>query len=323
MGTVSEDLLSRGATEAAEKVLSRFTSMVSASKSAWDLLAAIDYLESKMVSRPFSALLINTVRNILTMLLSIDEGQTLDSIKSKIASRVSEVYVKVAEATEGAAEVASRRIEHGDVVITFSYSRSVLRALQKAKAEGKNISVIVAESRPLGEGVEMAKALAEFDIPVTLIVDSAMRYTVKKATKALVGADAIAADGSVIARTGVGLLALAAAEARVGMIVVAGTYKLYPETAYGLQLEVSSLSEEVVPEDLRVLGVRGYAPLFEAVQPHLIDALATEKGLMAPEAVPLLIQETYGQWPPRVEPVRELFSKAKQKLRGLLGVEGP
>ncbi|NOZ89139.1 MAG: translation initiation factor eIF-2B [Crenarchaeota archaeon] len=302
-----------GATEASERVLRVFRSRVESSQSLWELLEALDYLASSLSRRPFSALLLNTARSVLEAVAS-GGWQSLEELRSLLTARVDEMLARVVAETEAAAEIAARRLEPRDVVLTYSYSRSVLRALEKAAAMGKEPRVIVAESRPLQEGLEMAKRLARSEIKVTLIVDSAVRFLAREATRVLLGADAVTADGSIVARTGSGMVALAASEARVRVTVVAGTYKLYPETVYGLTIETPWLGDEIVPEQLRSLDVKGYAPLYETVPPSLVDALATEKGVIAPEAVPLLIREAYGEWPPRIRGLEELQREARERI---------
>ncbi len=305
-----------GATEAAEEALRRFAALVEEAGKPTQLLEAVDYLAATVSARPFSAPLANTAREILERIAEGGYGG-VEELKRSVSELVREVLRRVIEETEEAAEIAARRLEDGDVVVTQSYSRSVVRALEKAAAMGKKIEVIVAESRPLLDGLETAKTLARVGIPVTLIVDSATRFVMKDATKAILGADAVMADGSVVARTGAGLVALAANEARVRVVVVAGTYKLYPETVYGATVETPALGDEIVPEELREKGVRGYAPLFEHIPPHLVDALATERGVIAPEAVPLLIREKYGEWPPRLKPLDQLLVEAREALKKL------
>jgi translation initiation factor 2B subunit (eIF-2B alpha/beta/delta family) len=305
-----------GATEAAEEALRRFAALVAEAEKPSQLLEAVDYLAATVAARPFSAPLANTAREILSRIAEAGYS-SIDELKESLTGLVRDVLRRVLEETEEAAEIAARRLEDGDVIVTQSYSRSVVRAFEKAAAMGKKIEVIVAESRPLLDGIETARALARVGIPVTLIVDSATRFVMKDATKVLLGADAVMADGSVIARTGAGIVALAASEARVRVVVVAGTYKLYPETVYGVTIETPALGDEIVPEELREKGVKGYAPLFEHIPPHLIDALATERGVIAPEAVPLLIKEKYGEWPPRVEPLDQLLAKARDALKQL------
>ncbi len=309
-----------GATEAAEIVIRDFTRLVERSNTVSELLEAVDYLKARIEEYPFSALLVNVARRVLGSLAAGSYGSLGEARRLVIESVESTLRSVVAE-TEAAAEIAARRLSDGDVVLTFGYSRSVIRALEKAAAMGKHVRVIVAESRPLLDGLEAAKTLVEKGFDVTLIVDSAMRFFARDATKALIGADAVMADGSVVSRAGSGLLALVANEARVRLIVVAGSYKLYPETVYGLTVESPALGDEIVPEDLRELGVRGYAPLFEIIPSHLIDALATERGVLAPEAVPLMIREIYGDWPPRLEPIDELVSRASKRLLELAGEE--
>ncbi|BEP16751.1 ribose 1,5-bisphosphate isomerase [Pyrofollis japonicus] len=305
-----------GATEASELVIKEFRRMIENAASVSDVLEALDYLKARIEEYPFSALLVNVAREVFGALAE-RKYKSLEEAKNIIIHELDDTMRAVLEETEGAAEIAARRLSDGDIVLTYGYSRSVIRALEKAAAMGKKIRVIVAESRPLLDGLEAAKVLVEKGFDTTLIVDSAMRFFAREATKALIGADAVMADGSVVSRTGSGLLALVANEARVRLIVVAGSYKLYPETVYGLTVETPALGDEIVPEDLRSLGVQGYAPLFEIIPSHLIDALATERGLVAPEAVPLIIKEIYGEWPPELEPLDNLVARASKRVMDL------
>lgn len=73
---------------------------------------------------------------------------------------------------------------------------------------GKHIEAIVKETRPRLQGHITAEALHEMGVPVTLIVDSAARRYLNDVDHVLVGADAIAADGSVINKIGTSGLAV-------------------------------------------------------------------------------------------------------------------
>ncbi len=312
-----------GATESAVAVLRRFVELLRGARDAGGVLEALDFLEAAVRARPFSAPLVNGAREVLGSLVeALEGGAGVGGLAGRVGGVVESLAGRMMAEAEGAAEVAARRLEDGDVVVTFGFSRTVVRAVERAAAMGKRLRVVVSEARPLLDGVEAARALARVGVGVTLVVDSALRFMVKDATRVLLGADAVLADGSVVARAGAGLLALAASEARVRVVVVAGSYKLYPETVYGLTVEPPALDGEIVPGELKSLGVEGYAPLFEPVAPQFVDALATERGVIAPEAVPVLIREEYGEWPPRVKRVEELFAEAREAVRRRLGGGG-
>ncbi|MGC8970516.1 MAG: hypothetical protein ACP5LG_08230, partial [Conexivisphaera sp.] len=50
------------------------------------------------------------------------------------------------------------------------------------------------------------------------------------------------------------------------------------------------------------------APIFDVTPAEYIDAIITEKGVTAPQAIPLLVRDVYG-WPPRVPGVQELLEE--------------
>ena len=121
-------------------------------------------------------------------------------------------------------------------VVTLSLSSSVLRALCSAPADPDapakpRLRVTVCESRPLREGVTTAARCAEAGHTVELITDAAAGVHLdalagNSAALVLVGADAITPSGGVINKVGTRLLALAAADARVPLYVIATTDKV-------------------------------------------------------------------------------------------------
>lgn len=150
-------------------------------------------------------------------------------------------------------------------------------------------------------------------VSTTLIVDSAARFHMKQVTRVLIGSEAVAANGAVVNKIGTSLLALAANEARVRVFVIAPTQKFSFETIHGELIEIPTLDPSLfVPKDLAEIGVKGYAPLFDVTPPEYIDAIATERGFIAPQAVPFLLRELYGSWPPRVPELSELEKKLEE-----------
>jgi translation initiation factor eIF-2B subunit delta len=88
--------------------------------------------------------------------------------------------------------------------------------------------VIVTESRPLYEGRLVATRLSEWAISTTLITDAQLGLFVPQADIALLGADSVLADGSVINKAGTYVLALAAHDHQVPVYVCAESFKHRP-----------------------------------------------------------------------------------------------
>ena len=302
----------RGSTEAAEHALQTLKSIVSKSQSVDKLRDnVITFIKRTLNARPTSALLINSSREILTELKNLLlEGEDLEAVKSRMLSRVDKVITWARRSTDEAARIASKRILDGEVILTTSFSRSVIKTLEYAVDEGKKVEVIVTESRPRDDGRRTAAILSEKDIPVTLIVDSAVRYMMKDVNRVIVGAEAIAANGALINKVGTSIVALVAHEARVRVFVVAGTYKINLETVFGelVELPEAEPSTIIPPEKTAEIGpIKVKAPLYDVTPPEYVDAIVTERGIFAPQAVPLIIREIYGSWPPKVPDIKDLI----------------
>lgn len=161
----------------------------------------------------------------------------------------------------------------------YTLSRSgtvegVLTALASERAAGDPLAVIVSESRPGGEGADLARALAVSGARVTLAPDTACAALMEGVTLVLVGADAILADGSLVNKVGTRMLALAAREARIPVYALAERLKITPP-AYPLTLD------EQAPAPLLVSPVSGLTerrPLFERIPAEYVTGVVTEDG---------------------------------------------
>lgn len=168
-------------------------------------------------------------------------------------------------ATQRAAACAAALISSGDAVMTCSYSATVIKGFEMAKGKGKEFSLIVARSesrdgRAYGEA--MAQKLAPRGIPTEVIPDDALEARASKASKALVGADTVFPDGSII--NGAPTLRLAQSAKKYGI-------------PFYVVCEAAKFDR------------RGQAPVleegFEVIPAELIAGIITEEGLLRPRVV--------------------------------------
>ncbi|MCC6035167.1 MAG: initiation factor 2B [Desulfurococcaceae archaeon] len=194
---------------------------------------------------------------------------------------------------EKAAEIMSRRIASGEVLLSNSNSLAVRRVLKHLSERGKNVKIYVTESRPGGEGLLLAEYAESLGFEVYLIVDSAVRFFMKNIDKVIVGAEAVASNGAIVSKIGTSLIALVAKEARKRVFVVAPVMKFSPETLYGELLKLpeydwrSLISEEEITK--LPVDYKARVPLYDVTPPEYIDAIVTEYGLFAPQAIPLVL----------------------------------
>jgi methylthioribose-1-phosphate isomerase len=163
---------------------------------------------------------------------------------------------------------------------------TAIGALRVLHARGQIESVLVDETRPLLQGARLtAWELAEAGIPHRLTIDSAAAWAMAtgQVDCVIVGADRIAADGSVANKIGTYGLALAAHRHGIPFIVVApeSTRDLATPTGREIVVEERTAAEithvggfATAPE-----GVAVFNPAFDVTPPELVTAIITENGV--------------------------------------------
>ncbi len=254
-------------------------------------------------TRPTAVSLPNSIRYVMFRAKEAQRGNIQPEDLSRLVIKTAKEFIQnSAKAVENIGEIGARRIEDGDLLMTHCNSDAVIAILKTAHNQGKGFKVFVCETRPRFQGKITAKVLSEIGISTSLIVDSAARFFMTKVDKAIVGADAVAANGAVVNKIGTSMVALAANESRVMFFVAAETYKFSPETMLGqlVKIEERSPLEIVSKEEFKKLSkvvVRN--PAFDVTPPEYIDLIVTEKGIISPQAAIMVIQEEFGSLKPK------------------------
>ncbi len=102
----------------------------------------------------------------------------LNEFKNDLNKNIQETIQKCAEVFSG-----SKRI------FTFSHSSIVRKALLEMKKQKQDFTVNITESRPVREGVGLAKVLSRSGIKINLFADAAMERALEMSDLVLVGTD--------------------------------------------------------------------------------------------------------------------------------------
>ncbi|MFC7204172.1 ribose 1,5-bisphosphate isomerase [Haloferax namakaokahaiae] len=254
-------------------------------------------------TRPTAVSLPNALRYVLRGAT----GQTVEEIHENVEATATEFCARLDRAQSDLGQVGANRLRDGDIIMTHCHSTDALACVEAAVEQGKHIEAIVKETRPRNQGHITARELHEMGVPVTLIVDSAARRYLNDVDHVLVGADAVAADGSVINKIGTSGLAVNARDRGTPIMVAAQTLKLHPGTMTGhtVDIEMRDTDEVIDEETLAELGsptVRN--PAFDVTPPRYVDAIVTERGQFPPESIVMLMRELFGEHTtePWVEP---------------------
>jgi len=265
-----------------------------------------DLAEARTQLRKWADLLIQTRPTGVNLRWAVERVFNA-SAKAGDVSSLKEVLLKEADAIFNGELEAARRIgkygsallEDGDTVLThcnagalatvgYGTSLAVVRA---AVDQGKRISVIATETRPLLQGSRLtAFELAHDKIPVKIIVDSATAQMMARGAvdKILVGADRILKTGHVTNKIGTLPIALSAKFYGVPFYVAA------PVSTVDMVTDPSRvvIEERNQREVLYVAGrrvaprnVEALNPAFDVTPPELVTGIVTDRGMAGPPFV--------------------------------------
>ncbi|MEG3631954.1 S-methyl-5-thioribose-1-phosphate isomerase [Streptomyces poriticola] len=177
----------------------------------------------------------------------------------------------------------------------------------------------VDETRPLLQGARLtAYEAARHGMAYTLLTDSAAGslFAAGEVDAVLIGADRIAADGSVANKVGSYPLAVLARYHHVPFVVVAPGTTVDAQTPDGASIEVEQrpgyeVTEIPVPQvpvtgagggvPVAPLGTQAYNPAFDVTPPKLVTAIVTEEGAVSPVTAEALAELCGGSRRPALD----------------------
>jgi methylthioribose-1-phosphate isomerase len=166
---------------------------------------------------------------------------------------------------------------------------SALGVVRTLHAEGRLVRLYACEARPVLQGARLTAWEALRDgMPCTLLADSAAASLLASGAvhAVVVGADRIAADGSVANKVGTYALAVAAARHGVPLVVAAPTTTFDLACPGGAAIPI----EQRGADEVRRVGrrpvapaeVEVYNPAFDVTPPELVTAIVSERGVARP-----------------------------------------
>lgn len=179
-------------------------------------------------------------------------------------------------------------------LMTCSISGTVQEVLTAHKATIERI--ITLEARPRYEGREMARALSQQGIAVTLITDAQADIFLPQCSAVVVGADSILANGDVLNKAGTALLGWAAQGHHIPFYVLCETLKISSKSwsATDDEKNLAMLEEkegtEVLEHPIQGVTVRNF--YFDHTPAQLVSKVITEKGVLSQQEIKQIAQQT-------------------------------
>jgi len=247
--------------------------------------------ETLFASRPTEPLMRNAVKFVTSKVKASDEKRVAE-LAQVVSSSSHEFLLNLEGSKERIAEIGARHIRDGMIIFTHCHSSTVTYLLRTAKQRGRTYEVFCTETRPVFQGRTTAQEMLDLGVKATLIVDSAARSFMRKADIALVGADALTSEGSVVNKIGTASIALFASEARVPFYVASELLKFDPDTLYGEYEAIEERSrDEVWKEAPETLVVRN--PAFEVTRREFIHGIICEEGVIPPHSISEVVYRKY------------------------------
>lgn len=248
--------------------------------------------------RPFSLGMGNVVKYMkyhVSLTVDMSEGEAKDYIIDKLDSYLQE---RIVMASEMLSHYAITKIREGDVVLVFGNSSSVKRVLTLAHHKGISFRVIVVDSNPMREGKMLLRYLVNQRIQCTYILVNGIAYVMDGVTKVFLGAAAMLANGTVMARVGSSLIAMMAKARHTPVIVCAETYKFCEK----VQLDSICYNELRDPDELKQTSniledwrkspnLRLLNMAYDIIPMEFVTIVVTEVGMIPPTSVPVVLRE--------------------------------
>lgn len=166
---------------------------------------------------------------------------------------------------------------------------SAFAVVLAAHRVGRLAHLWVDETRPLLQGARLtAWEAARHGLPYSVLPDSAAAALMAagRVDLVIVGADRIAADGSVANKVGTYSLAVAAAHHEIPFLVVAPTTTVDFDTPDGASIVVEQRAADEVTRlagtSIAPPGAPAWNPAFDVTPARLVTALVTDVGVVAP-----------------------------------------
>ncbi|KAG5021633.1 hypothetical protein AAZX31_07G043500 [Glycine max] len=212
------------------------------------------------------------------------EYEDFNSAKSRLLERAEKFGEISFKARKIIAMLSQDFIFDGCTILVHGFSRVVLQILKLAAQNNKLFRVFCTEGRPDRTGLRLSNELAKLDVPVKLVIDSAVAYTMDEVDMVFVGADGVVESGGIINMMGTYQISLVAKSMSKPVYVAAESYKfarLYPLDQKDLAPALRPVDFGVpIPSKVEVeCSARDYTP------PQYLTLLFTDLGVLTPSVV--------------------------------------
>jgi methylthioribose-1-phosphate isomerase len=266
----------------------------SKAKSLSQLMADLDIAFKVLQStRPTAINLFWALKRVME---KAEDRKNIEEVKKAILDEALKMAEEDIEINKQMGRNGAKLFKDGDVIMTHCNAGSLattaygtaLGVIRAAKEDGKHVSVIATETRPVMQGSRLTTFELHHDgIDVSLIPDTAVGYMMSKGVikHVIVGADRILRTGHVFNKIGTYQVSVIANMHKIPFYVAApfSTFD-FESNPEDIVIEERSIEEVTKIGKKRVVpkGIRVFNPAFDMTPPELITGIITEKGILKP-----------------------------------------
>jgi methylthioribose-1-phosphate isomerase len=258
------------------------------------LLADLDTATKTLQStRPTAVNLFWAIKRVMQ---KATEKKSIGEIKKTILDEALRMLKEDIEINKKIGRNGAKLFENGDVIMTHCNAGSLATAaygtalgvIRAAREDGKHVTVIATETRPVMQGSRLTAFELQHDgIDVSLIPDTAVGFMMSRGAirRVIVGADRILRTGHVFNKIGTYQVAVMAKTHKIPFYVAApfSTFD-FESNLKDIIIEERSKEEVTMMGKQRIApeGVRVFNPAFDVTPPELITGIITERGILKP-----------------------------------------
>jgi methylthioribose-1-phosphate isomerase len=225
-----------------------------------------------------------------------NEEKSIGEAKKAILNEALKMLKEDVEINKRIGRNGAKLFENGDVIMTHCNAGSLATAaygtalgvIRAAREDGKCVTVIATETRPVMQGSRLTAFELQHDgIDVSLIPDTAVGFMMSRGAirRVIVGADRILRTGHVFNKIGTYQVAIIAKIHKIPFYVAApfSTFD-FESNLEDIIIEERSKEEVTMMGKERIApeGVKVFNPAFDVTPPELITGIITERGILKP-----------------------------------------
>lgn len=213
----------------------------------------------------------NAIRMLKSKIAKLELDQSDETSKEQLCDAI-DLFIqeRILYAEDSIVSKAASMIADGETIFTFGHHRLVRKALKTARAQGRSFEVAILDDPYERSGQQLAKILRNDGIRVYYYPSLAgVSINLKRASKVMLGAEAMFANGSLYGPAGTCDIAISANDADVAVIALLETVNFDRDRVSADSLTYNEIDpERCSAESLRLL--------FDATKDKYITAVVTE-----------------------------------------------